>query len=54
MKATPDTVTFVCESFQVPKVNLKKASERQLNPAPEEPLEGWPLINNEIRSLRID
>lgn len=54
MKATPETVTFVYESFTVPKVALKDASQRVLNPAPEEPLKGWPQIHENIRNLRRD
>lgn len=51
MKPTPETVTFVCESFKVPMVQLKDASERILNPVGEVKLAGWRRIHSEITKI---
>lgn len=54
MKPVPDNVIFVCESFKVPKVQLKDASKRSLNPVPEEERKGWPRIHDQIKAMRLD
>lgn len=52
MKSTPDEARFVCESVTIPPVRLQDASQRVLNPAPEEPLLGWRRIHADIEKFR--